>query len=404
MPNLSNESLLRRTCTGRMLTRRSLLQDLAVAAAGAAVPFPKAFAQPQYGGSTGQQRGEMGRIAGAFRRQFSVPATSIAISRNGQFVYDEAVGMADRENLTQAQQQSLFRIASVTKPITSVTIFSLIEQGKLNLTDKVFGPSGILGIKYGKPPYKPYITDITVDHLLTHTAGGWPNDNTDPMMLNDGWNQTKLITETIAKVPLTNPPGTHWAYSNFGYCVLGRVIEQVTEQAYDSYVRTNILGPCDISTMAIAKNKETQRANYEVVYYGQYSEDPYKLNVTRMDSHGGWIASSTELVQFLNHVAGAPGIPALLKPATIKLMTTPAPAYPVGDARYARGWMVRDNGAGNWWHNGSLPGTTSIMVRTPTGFCWAALANTRTQPSNEIDSAIDQMMWNMVRTVPSWNA
>ncbi|WP_158912045.1 serine hydrolase [Granulicella sp. L56] len=399
MSNSSTGTPFRRT-----LTRRTLLQNLAGTAALAAVPIPKIFAQRQYGGSTGQQRGEMGRLAGQFRRQFRVPATSIAISRNGQFAYDETVGMADPQHVLQAQQSSLFRIASATKPITSVTIFSLIEQGKLNLTDKVFGPSGILDIKYGKPPYKPYITDITVDHLLTHTSGGWPNDNTDPMMHNDGWDHIKLITETIANVPLTYPPGTHWAYSNFGYCILGRVIEQVTGQPYEGYVQTNILAPCGITTMQIAKNSERERAPNEVVYVGQYSEDPYKLNVTRMDSHGGWIASSTDLVQFLNHVAGAPGIPALLKPATIKMMTTPAPAYPPGDARYARGWMVRNNGAGNWWHNGSLPGTTSIMVRTPTGFCWAALCNTRSQPSDEIDTAIDQMMWNMVRTVPSWNA
>ena len=388
------------------LTRRTLVQNILSTAAAATIGLPtlEALAQPQYGGSTGQQRAEMGRIAQQFRQQFSVPATSIAISRNGQFVYDQAVGMVDREHLTQAQQDSLFRIASVTKPITSVTIFSLIEQGKLNLNDKVFGPSGILDNGYGKPPYKPFITDITVDHLLTHTAGGWPNDSTDPMMLNLPWNQTKIITNTIAKVPITNPPGTHWAYSNFGYCVLGRVIEQVTDEPYETYVRTNILGPCGISTMQIARNKVDDRANNEVVYYGQYSEDPYKLNITRMDSHGGWIASSTELVQFLNHVAGAPGIPALLKPDTIKLMTTPAPAYPAGDARYARGWMVRDNGAGNWWHNGSLPGTTSIMVRTPTGMCWAALCNTRTEPSDQINTALDQMMWNIVRTVPSWGA
>ena len=65
---------------------------------------------------------------------------------------------------------SLFRIASVTKPITSVAIFSLIEQGKLNLGDKVFGPSGVLGTKYGKPPYQQYVTDVTVDHLLTTPA------------------------------------------------------------------------------------------------------------------------------------------------------------------------------------------------------------------------------------------
>jgi CubicO group peptidase (beta-lactamase class C family) len=390
----------------RLVTRRSVIEKLLYAGAAAAMPDTalKAFAQARFGGSTGEQRGEMGRIAGAFRQQFSVPASSIAISRNGQFVYDQAVGMGDRQHLTQVQQGSLFRVASLSKPITAVTIFSLIEQGKLNLTDKVFGPSGIFGIKYGKPPYKPYITDITVDDLLTHTSGGWPNDSNDPMMHNDGWDQTKLITETIANVPLTNPPGTHWAYSNFGYCVLGRVIEQVTGQPYASYVQANILAPCGISTMQIAANKESQRAPNEVVYYGQYSEDPYKINITRMDSHGGWIASSTEMVQFLNHVAGAPGIPALLKPATIQTMTTPASAYPPGPARYARGWMVRDNGAGNWWHSGSLPGSTTIMVRTSTGMCWAALTNTRTEPSNEIDTAIDQMMWNMVRTVPAWGA
>ncbi len=346
----------------------------------------------------------MGRIAAAFRQQFSVPASSIAITRNGRFVYDQAVGMGDHQHLTQVQQSSLFRIAAVTMPITSVTIFSLMEQGKINLADKVFGPSSILGTKYGKPPYKQYVTDITVDHLLTHTAGGWPGDSTDPMMHNLSWDQTKLITETIANIPLTNPPGSNWAFSNFGYCVLGRVIEQVTGQPYSAYVQANILAPCGISTMQIAANKESQRAPNEVVYYGQYSEEPYKINITRMDSDGGWIASSTELVQFLNHVAGAPGIPALLKPATIQTMTTPASAYPQGPARYARGWMVSGNGAGNWWHNGSLPGTTTMMLRTATGMCWAALTNTRTQPSNEIDAAINQMMWDMVRTVPAWGA
>ncbi|MGC1362149.1 MAG: serine hydrolase domain-containing protein, partial [Silvibacterium sp.] len=340
----------------------------------------------------------------AFRRQYSVPASSIAISRNGQFVYDRAVGMADREKSLQVQQSSLFRIASVTKPITSVTIFSLIEQGKLNLNDKVFGPSGVLGNKYGKPPYKGYVTDVTVDHLLTHTAGGWPNDSTDPMFRFDSWDQAKLIGWTLENLPLTYPPGQHWAYSNFGYCVLGRVIEQVTGQSYAAYVQANILAPCGITDMKIAENKLKERAPNEVVYYGQYGEDPYKMNVTRMDSHGGWIASSTDMVMFLDHVAGAPNIPALLKPATIRMMTTPAPAYPQSPARYARGWMVRNNGAGNWWHNGSLPGTTTIMVRTSTGLCWAALTNTRTQPSNEIDTALDQMMWDMVRCVPSWGA
>jgi hypothetical protein len=62
-----------------------------------------------------------------------------------------------------------------------VTIFSLIEKGKLQLNDKVFGPSGMLVTKYGESQYKQYATDIAVDHLLTHTWGRWPNDSTDLM-------------------------------------------------------------------------------------------------------------------------------------------------------------------------------------------------------------------------------
>jgi hypothetical protein len=61
-------------------------------------------------------------------------------------------------------------------------------------------------------------------------------------------------------------------------------------------------------------------------------------------------------------------------------------------------------GGGNWWHDGSLPGSTTIMVRTATGLGWAALANTRTEPHDQIDTALDEMMWNMVRSVPEWGA
>src|ERR1700723_1186232 len=118
-----------------------------------------------------------------------------------------------------------------------------------------------------------------------------------------------------------------------------------------------------------------------------------------MDANGGWLATPSALVQFLNHVGGSGQIPSILKAETIRTMTTPSPAFPAASAaKYARGWMV---GSGNLWHNGSFPGSTTIMVRTATGMCWAALANTRTQPSNEIDTALDQMMWNIVRTAPA---
>jgi CubicO group peptidase (beta-lactamase class C family) len=387
------------------VTRRSLVKSL-VASGAAGVLAPHMRLWGQNGDQvSGRERGELGRMVNEFKRQYNVPALSVAISRKGHFVYDQAFGMADRKDSVQANTASSFRIASLTKPITSVAIFTLIERGKLHLDDKVFGSSGIFGMKYGKGTSKQYVTDITVDHLLTHTPGGWSNDANDPMFLHEDWDHDKLISWTLENQALGYPPGQHWAYSNFGYCLLGRVIEKVSGQTYEGYVQANVLQPSGISGMQVAGNTLKQRAPNEVVYYGQYGEDPYKMNVTRMDSHGGWIATPSNLVQFLDHL-GSPNFPSLLKPETIRTMVTPSPVYMPTNAaaKYARGWMVRDNGAGNWWHNGSLPGTTTIMVRTASGLCWAALTNTRTQPSDEINAALDKLIWSMAQSIPEWNA
>jgi len=388
--------------------RRSLLKCLAGAAVAGMVRLPMQAAWLLQDETTGRERGQFGRLAAAFKRSFSVPSLSVAISRNGQFVFDQGFGFnqgfrfGNVKDMGPTDISSLFRIADVTMPITSVAIFTLIEQGKLNLTDKVFGASGILGTRYGKSPYRQYVTDITVDQLLTHTCGGWPADATDPMYKSNSWDQAKLIGWTLQNMPLTNPPGEHWAFSNFGYCLLGRVVEQITGQPYASYVQSAVLAPCGISGMRIAGNTLKQRAPNEVVYFGQYNEDPYKVNVTRMDANGGWLATPSALVQFLNHVGGSGSIPSILKAATIQVMTTPSPVFPgASAAKYARGWMV---GSGNLWHNGSFPGSTTLMVRTATGMCWAALTNTRTEPHDEMDGALDGMMWNMVRSVPEWNA
>ena len=85
----------------------------------------------------GRENGELGRLVAAFKRQFRVPDFSVAISRNGQFVYDRGFGIADRKDSIQVTTSNLFRIASLRKPITSVAIFTLVEKGQLHLDDKV---------------------------------------------------------------------------------------------------------------------------------------------------------------------------------------------------------------------------------------------------------------------------
>jgi CubicO group peptidase (beta-lactamase class C family) len=389
------------------INRRTAITRLLGAAAAGLTPVAVKAAwttQRRDGGPTGRELGDMNRIGWGFMRPHSVPGMSVAIARNGKFVYSKSFGAADRQKAQLVASTSLFRIANLSMPITAVATFLLIEKGQLHLNDKVFGPSGILGTKYGKPPYQQYVADISVDHLLTHTSGGWGDGPSDPMFHSEGWDQEKLIEWTLDKVPLASPPGQSWVLSNFGYCVLGRVTAQVSGQTYANFVQNNILGPCGINDMKIAGNKMGQRAANEVVYTGQYSEEPYKINVERMDSCAGWIATSSDMAIFLDHVGGAGDVPSLLKPETIRVMTTPTAVYPQASAAaaYAKGWMVSTRDPGIWWHTGSLPGSTGVMVRTGNGMAWAAMTNTRTQPHAEIDAAINKMGWDMVGTDPQW--
>ena len=239
------------------------------------------------------------------------------------------------------------------------------------------------------------VTRITLHHLLTHTCGGWENDANDPMFSNPARDHQELITWTLQNQKLQHEPGSHYAYSNFGYCILGRVLEKLTGRSYAEWVQQAVLAKCGITTMQLAGNTQAQRTQGEVLYYSQDGSNPYTMNVTRMDSHGGWVATPSDLVRFAMHVDGFNTTPHILSASSIKTMTSASPA----NSRYACGWNV--NNAPNWWHNGSLPGSTAIMVRTASGLCWAALTNTR---AAGIDLAIDGMMWKMVKAVPRWRS
>jgi Beta-lactamase len=115
-----------------------------------------------------------------------------------------------------------------------------------------------------------------------------------------------------------------------------------------------------------------------------------------MDSHGGWLASPLDLIRFLNHVYSTAQTTAILKPDTVSTMTTPSLVNP----GYARGWAITGL---NRWHTGTLPGTSAIMVQTPNGLCWAALANSRDYRSRSV-AGLDEAVWNMVRKVKAWEA
>ncbi|WP_234571487.1 serine hydrolase domain-containing protein [Rhodohalobacter sp. 614A] len=325
----------------------------------------------------------------SFMSQYSVPGLSVAITKDGNLVYAKSYGHADAENNVEVSNSSLFRIASVSKPITGVAIMKLAEDGLLSLDDKVFGEGALLGTEYGAKAYSANLKNITVNHLLHHTAGGWVNDETDPMFQNLEMNNHELISWVLDNYTLSNAPGTAYAYSNFGYSLLGRIIEEVTGQSYENYVINEILGPMGINTMQIGGNTAGERISNEVKYYGQHSDNPYGHNVTRMDAHGGWIATATDLAKFLVRVDGLPSKSDVLQASTIQTMTTGSQA----NSSYAAGWSV--NSANNWWHSGSLPGTASLIVRSSQGYNWVILCNTRAW-ENTFFNDLDLLIWKAV--------
>jgi CubicO group peptidase (beta-lactamase class C family) len=381
------------------MNRRDALRFLA--ACPAAIRLPAQELAPARPALDDEALQRIAGIVGEVMREQDIPGLSLALARHGRLVHRAAFGLADRERAEPCTPAHRFRIASVSKPVTSVAIHRLFEQGKLAPADRVFGPGGRLpGFEAPTARHRA----ITLHHLLTHTCGGWSNSKDDPMFQHGAMSHQELIAWTLREIPLRNEPGEVHAYSNFGYCLLGRVIEAVTGQAYHEHVRQKLLAPCGIANMALAGNTREERQEREVVYHGHNGEDPYRpgMNVRRMDSHGGWIATAEDLVRLLVRVDGFPEAPDLLAPATLRAMTTPTKAGP----GYARGWSV--NAANNWWHGGSLPGTSTLAVRTASGLCWAVLANTRRRdhgtPPKNTAAALDRMMWRVARSVPEWQA
>lgn len=346
----------------------------------------------------------MAGLAADFMTEYDVPGLSIAVSIKGKPAYVEAFGVADRESGEALTPQHRFRIASISKPVTSTGIFTLVEAGKLRLGDYVFGASSILGNDYPTTPTvqslmpsgasRSLVEQITIEHLLTHTTGTWGNQSRDPMFMNQDLKHRELINWTLEHMPLTSPPGQSYAYSNFGYCILGRVIEKLSGRSYEQYIKDAVLKRCGITDMQIAGNTLRERAGNEVKYYSQTGGDPYRMNVARMDSHGGWIATPSDLTTLFVHIDGFKDTEQLLTDDSLRVMSTPSAINP----RYAKGLFITANN--NWWHSGLLDGTTTISVRTDGDFCWSAFTNTRSRDG--MTRALDQLVWHMVKTVPDW--
>jgi CubicO group peptidase (beta-lactamase class C family) len=252
--------------------------------------------------------------ARAYMDAHDLPGLSIAIMRDEKLVYAAGFGVANKASGEPVSPLHRFRIASVSKPITHIAVQKLIDDSGLNASSKVFGSGSELGDQYATPDNNPNIEDITVEHLIKHQAGfvrvNKDGDNSDPMFDYTGTTHKGLIAWQLKNYPLGYTPGTtnydpdmnpdtDEMYSNFGYCVLGRVIEARSGKSYEAYVRDALLKPAGAGDIVIGGDKAADRKPGEVAYYGGGAYSSVKP--VRFDAHGGWIARPLDLLRVMKY-------------------------------------------------------------------------------------------------------
>ena len=360
--------------------------------------------------------------------KWNIPGGAVALSRNGKLLLAKGYGYADIENREQVQPDSLFRIASLSKPITAVAVLKLVEDGHLNLDDRVFDildqfepPGGTIA--------DPRIREVTVRQLLQH-SGGWDRERSFDPMFRLGQIERELgvakpvscadVIRFMLIRPLDFDPGTDYRYSNFGYCILGRVIEAKTGHSYEAYVKNAVLNPVGITGMRIGGALLNERSEGEVRYYGYTGQSladsvipgtpqrvPWEyggFSLQTMDSNGGWLASTMDLLRFVTALDESRE-PLILRSETVDTMTARPDIDRWRDSpwHYAMGWLVRPvNDDANWWHTGSLPGTRTLLVRIYPGMAWAVLFNSSPYDSEQMARELNELMWKVTSETSQW--
>ena len=430
------------------MTRRKALRVMGVAAAAeACAAAGVAAGEVPATGDANAAFESFDRLMSAFVRDRKIPGAALAVARGRKVVYSRGFGYADVDAREPVGPAALFRIASVSKPVTAVTVLRLVEQGKLRLGDKV---RDLVKLEPHIEPGTAYDRrwdDISILHLLQHT-GGWDREKSfDPIDII--WKIAKslaieppILPEHIVRYMLGKPldfdPGARYAYSNLGYLLLGRAIEKVAGMSYEAHVRESVLEPLGIRTMRLGRARLELRAAGEVKYYDSKKRTGPALTGPRIgetvpfqygaanfegyEAHGGWIGSAVDLVRFAAAVDDPARCP-LLKEESIRTMWQ-RPEGAAGfaadgkprDTYYGCGWRVRPvapaaDRAGekadrfNAWHTGLIFGSSALLVRRWDRLTWAVLFNTDRDSGGQVPAAaIDPLLHKAADEVKAWPA
>jgi len=227
----------------------------------------------------------------------SLPNISILIKKDNKEIYRHSHGYADIKNEINVSKNSVFRIYSMTKPVTGVAIMQLVESGQLRLNDKVsryipaFKNTKVINLEFQDYVVKPK-REITIRDLLTHTSGltySWAGEgpvnqiyrkyNIRPYYfgaldaeLNKFPGNTCQFAAAAASAPLLHNPGEKWSYG-INMDILGCVVEVITKMTFADYLKKNIFDPLNLKSMGFSV-QPSDRANFTTLYTsGAFSRD-----------------------------------------------------------------------------------------------------------------------------------
>jgi len=214
-------------------------------------------------------------LMAALLKKWDVPGAGLAVAHKDKLILVRGYGFANKERSVAVGPASLFRVASLSKTITAVAVLQLVQGGRLELDDKVLPILGDAGPRPDRIT-DSRVRDITVRHLLQH-SGGFDRDRSGdvaflPRAADAAQRQggplppdcPTILRDTLERT-LDFAPGERFAYSNIGYCILGRVVERVTGSPYEAHVREHVLAPAGVTRMQVGRT--LQPAEGEVTYY-----------------------------------------------------------------------------------------------------------------------------------------
>jgi CubicO group peptidase (beta-lactamase class C family) len=294
---------------------------------------------------------------------------AVLVAKDGEVLFSRAYGLADREREIRNAVQTRFRIGSMNKMFTAVAILQLVEAGKVELT----APLGTYLADY---PNREVAEQVTIHHLLTHTGGTGdifgPEFEAHREELRTLGDYVQLYGERGPEFE----PGSQWAYSNYGFILLGAVIEAVTGQSYYDYVDEHIYEPAGMTgTGSLPENQTVP--DRAVGYTDPSGGTDWRPNTDtlpyRGTSAGGGYSTVGDFARFadalLNHE--------LLSPDSTELLITGKEEIGPGIS-YAYGFEDHRDAQGNGWvgHGGGAPGMNGdLRIYPASDYVVVVLAN-----------------------------